>query len=231
VSYTFQFGVVIDNFGALLAGARLTVELTAAAVAIGLVIGIAGAFAKTSRARPVRWIVDLYVEAIRNTPFLVQLLFVFLGLPSLGLRLDANPAALLAMSINVGAYAIEIVRAGIEAVPRGQIEAGTALGLSRLQIFRHVVLLPALATVYPALAGQFIFMLLASSIVSQISAGDLTYAANILQSATYRSFEIYSAVLVIYLALALLFRAAFGLIHHHCFRFLDGAARLAGRAA
>jgi polar amino acid transport system permease protein len=225
MSYTFQFGVVVDNFGALLRGAGLTVVLTAAAVAVGLVIGILGAAAKTSRVAPLRWLAESYVELIRNTPFLVQLLFVFLGLPSLGVRLDPNSAALLAMSINVGAYAVEIVRAGIEAVPPGQIEAGTALGLTRLQIFRHVVLMPALNVVYPALASQFVFMMLSSSIVSQISATDLTYAANVLQSATYRSFEIYVAVMLMYLALALAFRALFGILHGRCFRFAAASGR------
>ena len=225
MSYVFQFGVVTDHIGELLLGAWLTIQLTAASMAAGLAIGILGALAKTARAAPLRWVVEVYVEAIRNTPFLVQLLFVFLGLPTLGIRLDADTAAFLAMSVNVGAYAVEIVRAGIEAVPKGQIEAGIALGLGRFQIFRHIVLVPALHTVYPALTSQFVFMLLSSSLVSQISAHDLTYAANILQSTTYRSFEIYFAVTIMYLMLAWGFRAAFEAIHGIAFRF----ARAGGR--
>jgi polar amino acid transport system permease protein len=227
VSYVFQFGVVTDHIGELLLGAWLTIQLTAVSMVAGLAIGILGALAKTARAAPLRWVVEVYVEAIRNTPFLVQLLFAFLGLPTLGIRLDADTAAFLAMSVNVGAYAVEIVRAGIEAVPKGQIEAGIALGLAPLQIFRHIVLVPALHTVYPALASQFVFMLLSSSLVSQISAHDLTYAANILQSTTYRSFEIYFAVTIMYLLLAWGFRATFEAIHGIAFRF----ARAGGRRA
>src|SRR5271169_5246309 len=137
---------------------------------LGLLVGVAGAQAKASRSRLLRGVTQGYIEAIRNTPFLVQLLLIYLGLPSLGLRLTPDQAALLAMVVNLGAYATEIVRAGIEAVPRSQIEAGRALGLKPWQIFRFVVLMPALRTVFPALASQFILVMLASSVVSVISA-------------------------------------------------------------
>ena len=125
---------------------------------------------------------------------------------ALGLRLRADEAALLAMTINLGAYATEIVRGGIEAIPFGQIEAARALGLRRGHIFRFIVVKPALRIVYPALVSQFILLMLGSSVVSSISAVDLTAVTNTLQSTTFRAFEFYFATTLIYLVMALGFR-------------------------
>jgi polar amino acid transport system permease protein len=184
---------------------------------LGLLVAVAGALGKTMGPRPIRWLVDIYVEVIRNTPFLVQIFLIFFGLPRAGIMMSSNQAALLAMVVNVGAYATEIVRAGIESIGRGQIEAGLALGLSPLQVFRYVVLFPAISTVYPALSSQFILLMLNSSVVSTISAQELTATANDLQSRTFRSFEIYIVVTGIYLALSMLFSGVFGGIHRAVF--------------
>jgi polar amino acid transport system permease protein len=172
----------------------------------------------------VRGLVHGYVEAIRNTPFLVQLLLVYLGRPSLGLRFTPEQAALLAMVVNLGAYATEIVRAGIEAVPRGQIEAGRALGLKSQQIFRFVVLVPALHTVFPALASQFILVMLASSVVSVISAEELTAVTDTIVARNFRSFEFYFVITGIYLALTLAFQGVFALIERALFQRWAGTA-------
>lgn len=209
MSYTFQFGAVFSAWDELLNGVWLTLQLSIAAMILGLGIAILGALGKTAGPRPLRWLIAAYIELIRNTPFLVQIFLIFFGLPALGLRLSANQAALLAMVVNVGAYAIEIMRAGIESIGRGQIDAGRALGLRPLQIFRHVVLMPALRAVYPALTSQFILLMLNSSVVSAISAEELTSAANDIQSRTFRSFEIYIVVTFIYLGLSLGFAALF----------------------
>jgi polar amino acid transport system permease protein len=221
VNYTFQFGAVFEAFGELLEGTWLTIQLSAAAMLIGLVVAILGALGKTAGPRPVRWLIDAYIEVIRNTPFLVQIFLIFFGLPALGLRLSANEAALLAMVVNVGAYATEIIRAGIESISKGQIEAGAALGLKRLQVFRYVVLKPALRAVYPALTSQFILLMLSSSIVSAISAEELTSMANNIQSRTFRSFEIYIVVTIIYLGLSLLFSTVFAAIQRVAFAYPD----------
>jgi len=218
VTYVFQFGAVFASFPALLAGALLTIELSAGAMVIGLMLAVACAFAKTSGRRWLRWLVTCYVEAIRNTPFLVQLFIIYFALPQLGLRLDANEAALFAMVVNLGAYATEIVRAGIEAVPHGQIEAGRALGLTRLQIFRFIVVFPAVRTVFPALASQFILLMLGSSVVAAVSTEELTGIANSLQSRTFRSFETYFVVTAMYLIMALGFRAVFAGLYWAIFR-------------
>jgi polar amino acid transport system permease protein len=217
--YDFNFAPVLAAWDQLLLGAWLTIQLSGAAMALGLVVSVLGALAKTSGIRPLRWAVDVYVEVIRNTPFLVQIFFFYFGLPSLGVRLGPNEAALLALVVNFGAYGTEIIRAGIESIAKGQIEAGTALGLSRMQIFGYVIMKPALRTVYPSLTSQFIYLMLTSSVVSVISANDLAAAGNDLQSQTFASFEVYLAVTAIYLALAAGFSAVFGAIERVAFTY------------
>ncbi len=213
MNYTFQFGPVFEAWPLLLKGTWMTIQLSVLAMLFGLVVAIFCAWGKTAGPRPVRWVINTYIEVIRNTPFLVQLFFFFFALPALGLRWSAHTAALTAMVVNLGAYATEIIRAGIESIPKGQIEAGLALSLKRYEIFRFIILKPALRAIYPALTSQFILLMLSSSVVSVISADDLTSVAANLQSQTFRSFEIYIVVTGIYLLLALafsgLFRAAY----------------------
>jgi polar amino acid transport system permease protein len=216
--YTFSFRDVFAQFDTLLIGAVLTLQLSAITMAAGLVIGIIGALARSWGPPPVRLAAAAYVEAIRNTPLLIQLFIVFFGLPGMGFRLDATPAAMAALSINLGAYATEIIRAGIQAIHKSQVEAGLALGLSRLQVFRYVVLFPALKVIYPALASQFILLMLATSVVSQISVPELFHTASVLQSRTFRDFEVYIVAAGMYLAMALMFRLAFALIHRWVFQ-------------
>ena len=196
-------------------GVAITAELTVTGAILGIGLAIACAWARVEGPRWLRPVIAAYVEVIRNTPFLIQLFFVFFGLPSLGLRLGELPAANLAMIINLGAYGCEIIRAGIVATPRGQWEAGRSLGMSPVQIFRHVVLVPALQKIWPALSSQVVIVMLGSSVVSQIAAEDLTFAANFIQSRTFRAFEAYSVTTRLYLALSVLLR-----------RVLNGVGRL-----
>jgi polar amino acid transport system permease protein len=193
----------------LLDGLVLTLELSLVTMAVGLAIGLAGAAARVYGAPWLKRTVAVYVEAIRNTPLIVQLFLIFFGLPSAGLKFDADTAAMIALSINLGAYTIEIVRAGLEAIPKSQIEAGQSLGLSPVQIFRYVIIFPALKIMFPALASQFVLLMLATSVVSQISAQDLFHMASIIQSRTFRDFEVYILVAAAYLALAMIFRLLF----------------------
>jgi polar amino acid transport system permease protein len=209
MTYSFQFRDVFAAWDFLLDGLILTLELSLVTMVMGLVIGVAGAAARVYGPAWIRRPVAVYVEAIRNTPLIVQLFLIFFGLPSTGIKFDADTAAFIALSINLGAYSIEIVRAGLEAIPRAQIEAGQSLGLSGLQIFRHIVAFPALRLMYPALASQFVLLLLATSVVSQISAQDLFHMASIVQSRTFRDFEVYVVVAAAYLALAMIFRLLF----------------------
>ena len=220
--YTFQFGDVFAAWPLLLRGTWSTIELSILAMLIGLVVAVLCAWGKTAGPAPLRWLINAYIELIRNTPFLVQLFFFFFALPAVGLRWSAHTAALTAMVVNLGAYATEIIRAGIESIPKGQIEAGLALSLKPHKIFRHIILKPALRNVYPALTSQFILLMLSSAVVSAISADDLTSVAANLQSQTFRSFEIYIVVAVIYLALALSFSALFRLIYRRTLNYPAG---------
>lgn len=208
--YAFHFNVVWDHWRELAEGAWLTIRLAALAMTIGLVVATVCAYAKGAGPSPLRWAIAVYIEVIRNTPFLVQIFIIYFSLPTFGISVGANEAALAAMVVNFGAYGTEILRAGIESVPHGQIDAARALGLSRLQIFRHVVLFPALKTVFPALASQFILLMLASSVVSAVSAVELTAVTNSLQSTTFRPFEFYFVATGLYLVMALGFRAVLG---------------------
>ena len=221
MNYQFEFGPVFDAWPTLLHGTWVTVQLSLLATVLGLLVAIFGAWGKTSGPAPVRWAINVYVELIRNTPFLVQLFFFFFALPAIGLRWSPYTAALVAMVVNLGAYATEIIRAGIESIPKGQIEAGLALNLKRWEIFRYVILKPALKTIYPALTSQFILLMLSSAVVSVISADDLTSVAANIQSETFRSFEVYIVVALIYLLLSLLFSGVFKLVHRLCLSYPD----------
>jgi polar amino acid transport system permease protein len=147
--------------------------------------------------------VNAYIEVIRNTPFLVQLFFFFFALPAIGLRWSPQTAALVAMVVNLGAYATEIIRAGIESIPARADRGGARAQPQAAPGVPHIILKPALKAIYPALTSQFILLMLSSAVVSVISADDLTSVAANLQSQTFRSFEIYIVVAGIYLALAL----------------------------
>jgi len=221
VNYQFEFGAVFAAWPLLLKGTLMTMELSLSATVLGLIVAIACAWGKTSGPLPVRFVVNAYIELIRNTPFLVQLFFFFFALPAIGLRWSPHTAALIAMVVNLGAYATEIIRAGIESIPKGQIEAGLALNLKAHQIFRLVVLKPALRAIFPALSSQFILLMLTSSVVSVISADDLTSVAANLQSRTFRSFEIYIVVTAIYLSLALIFSFIFRTIERRSLSYPD----------
>jgi len=203
----------------LLVGALQTIQLSCVAMVLGLIVSIICAVGKTSGSKPGRFVIDAYIEVIRNTPFLVQIFFIFFGLPSAGLRLSPNSAALLALVVNFGAYGTEIIRAGIESIHKGQVEAGTALGLSKLQVFRYVIMKPALRTVNPSLTSQFIYLMLTSSVVSVISANELAAAGNDLQSATFASFEVYIVITVMYLVMSIGFSAIFSLIEKVTFKY------------
>ena len=209
MSYKFDFAFLADKWPAFLAGAWLTIQLTVLAIVFGFVVGTVCAVARVYGGPLLRRLVGAYVEVIRNTPLLIQIFIVYFGLSSLGLKLSAEFSAVVALTVNMGAYTTEIMRAGIGSVQRTQLEAADCLGLTRFQTILHVVLLPAMERVYPALASQGVLLMLASSITSQISAEELTATANVVQSDTYRSFEVYMVVAAVYLGLSVLYRVGF----------------------
>ena len=222
MDYTFQFEALLPYWTTIAEGLANTVGLTLLTTALGCALGVAGAAGRSSKNPWITRGVGLYVELIRNTPFIVQLFFIFFGLPSIGVKLSAWEAGLIAMVINLGAYSTEIIRAGLEATPKGQYEAARTLGLTKSQTFFRVVLPPALQRIYPALTSQCIIVMLGSAVLSQISVHDLTYAANFIQSRNFLSFEIYFVITGIYLVLAVLMRQCFKAIHHFAFPNLRG---------
>ena len=213
MEYTPQFSVVWNNAGFFFQGVLLTLQIVITAIAFGLMLGVLGAVGRTSNNRLFRVVAGAYVEVFRNTPFLIQLFFFFFGLPSIGLTMSSGQAAILALAINFGAYSTEIIRAGVEGISKGQIEAGMSLGFKKLQIFRLV------GAVYPALVSQGVIAVLFSSVVSQISAEELTFVGNYLQSRTFRSFEIYLTISLIYVAIVLFIKAIAYLIQRKFFAF------------
>ena len=223
MGYQLDFSAALENWDALLAGLWLSIRLAATATAAGTVAAVLLALCKLSGGRALRAAVGAYVEIVRNTPLLVQVFFVYFALPSIGLRLRPDGAAVVALAANAAAYEAEIIRAGIQSVSRGQIEAGRALGLHRLQVVRFVVLRPALKAVYPALTSQFNVVLLSTSVVSAIAAAELTHEAETIISLTFRSFEIYALVGLIYLVTTWAFGLFFAAAHRRLFSYPDVA--------
>ena len=211
MSYEFDFSFLSEYWPELLRGLWLTVRLSVITIVLGFVVGTVLAVGRTSSQAWVRRVCGVYVEVIRNTPLLVQMFLVYFGLSSIGLRLSADFCAILAIVINISAYTCEIMRAGIESIRKGQIEAAECLGMTRLQALLMIILPPATERVYPALTSQFILIMLTTSVVSQISAEEMTSIAARIDSTTFRSFEIYLIVAALYIALAVAVRGAFWL--------------------
>jgi len=208
MSYTFDFGPVFAAWPMLWTGVLGTLKLSSLSMVMGVALGVVFMMMRTSNKAVPKVIAIGYIELIRNTPILVQVFFVFFGLPALGLRMSAEQGAILAMTLNCAAYAAEIVRGGVQSIRSGQIEAGRALGMHTLDIYRFIIFRPAIRAVYPALCSQFILMMLNSSLMSSVSAEELTYFAQTLDTQTFRSFEIYFVLGVVYLMLSQFFSVA-----------------------
>lgn len=203
---------VLSEWPLLLQGVGWTLALTAAAVIVGTVLATGCAWVRArgfGDALAPAWLKALvagYVELIRNTPFIIQLFFIFFGLPAAGFKLSAEAASFIAMVINLGAYATEIIRAGLEATPKSQIEAAISLALNRTQTFFQVVLPPALKKVWPGMVSQIIIVMLGSSVCGQVSTQELSYAADLIQSRNFRSFEAFIIIGVMYLLISMALR-------------------------
>ena len=194
---------VVENLPLLLEGYRTTVIVSLLAMLLSLALGILVAGMRTSGVAPLRWLAVGYVEFFRNTPLLIQLYFYYFGLTRVGVRLSAFEAGVAALGIYTGAYVAEVVRAGILSVDRGQTEAARALGLSNLQTLRFVVLPQAVRTVVPPLGNLGIALIKNSALVGSIALADLLHVADLIQSRTFRTFEVFTAVILFYLSLTL----------------------------
>ena len=216
---TLDFGVVWARWPELLMGLGGTLFLALSGMILALIIGVLGVAIRRSGSRIGSALVIAFVELIRNTPFLVQIFFIFFALPLAGVRLNPTVTAIIALGLNGGAYAIEIIRGGVESIPKGQTEAGLALGLRPAQVFRRIILTPALRAVFPSLVSQFILLTLTTSIATSISAYELTSVAQRIDGDTFRSFEVYFTITVLYLLLSWLVMSLFALISRAAFTY------------
>ncbi|SET58896.1 amino acid ABC transporter permease [Oceanicella actignis] len=196
-----------SNLLFMLGGLKLTLALSLTALAISVALGLVVALPGLSRSPWWRAVNRVYVEVVRSVPVLVLLLYVYYGLPAIlgsGADLGVFWAGVLALALSDSAFEAEIFRAGIQSVPRGQIEAARSIGLSSWQTMRLVILPQALRRILPALGNQFVYMLKMSSLVSVIGAQELTRRANELNTTEYRALEIYTILVLEYLALILI---------------------------
>jgi len=199
----FDLGVMWDIwwkwYPTILAGLWMTILLTIASMALALVVGLAIAMAKLNRRRwYLYWPAQAFVEFERDTPLLLQLFFLFFVLPLAGIRIDPIPTGILGLGLNCGAYLSEVIRAGIEAVPRGQVEASRAIGMSYRQTMRIVVLPQALRVVIPPIGNYFVALFKDTALVSTISIQELLFTTRIIGSYNFRYFEVFSIALLLY---------------------------------
>ena len=201
---SFDFSLIWNSLPLLLAGAGVTIEITAIAVGLGFSFGLITSVCRLSGVKVLQVIAVCYVNIIRGTPMLVQIFLIYFALPMvIGERINPFVAAVAACSINSGAYVSEIFRAGIQSVDKGQMEAGRSLGLSWMQTMRYVILPQAFKHVIPPLGNEFISMTKETSLVSVIGFEELTRRGQLIIAKTYGSFEIWLTVAAIYLVMTL----------------------------
>ena len=219
MNYTFQYGVVWRDFGALMEGAWLTFQLGVLAFWGGALIGLALAAVKTFGGRVAEKLVDAYVVFITNTPALIQVYFLYFGLAEVRIRWSSEVCLLIGLTLNAGAYLTMIMRAGFLSVRRTEMEAGEVLGMSRLQQIRYVITPHIAKTIYPALANFFIVILvMGTSIGAVIGVDELTGQAINLSTVNYRWLEYFSAVAVIYVVLTFVASIGLALLGRWAFR-------------
>jgi polar amino acid transport system permease protein len=193
----------LDLLPSLLSGLLVTLEVTAGGAAVALVMAFAGGLGRLSRIGPVRVLAGAYVEIFRGTSALVQLFWVFFVLPFVGISVEPMPAGILVLGLNIGAYGSEVVRGAMQAVPVEQREAAVALNLSPARALWGIVIPQALPVMVPPAGNLLIELLKSTALVSLITLGDLTFAAQSLRADTLRTPEIFSLVLLLYFAVAL----------------------------
>ena len=199
----FDFGIVFDNFDAILQGVLITILLALLAEVIGLVLGLVLALLKIARSRVLSWPAQVYIDVFRGTPLLVQITIIYFTTASVGLRFESLFfAGLVALSLNSAAYVAEIFRAGIQSIDKGQMEAGRASGLSYSQTMRYIIVPQAVRRTIPPLTNEFVTLVKDTSLVSVIGLAELLRAARVLQAETFNGTPLIAAALI-YLAICL----------------------------
>lgn len=201
MGYQVDLSIIVNFFPLFLKGAWLTIEISFISILVGLVFGILGAVARTSPLKILQFLGAAYVEIFRNTPLLIQIFIIYFGLPDLGFKLSPYASGLTALILYVGAYNVEVIRAGLEAVPRGQKEAALSLGLNGVQTFFYIILPQTVRISLPALGNNWVALIKNSSLVSVIGMEELTFITYDLNAITFRSFELFGTATVLYLVL------------------------------
>jgi polar amino acid transport system permease protein len=202
IAALFDFRGSVEYLPDLLRGAVVSVELTFCVMLISLVFGLIIALMRVSRSRVLRSVSKIYVEAIRGTPCLLQLFYIYFVFPAFGIRLDPFAAGVVGLSINYSAYLSEVYRAGIVAVPRGQLEASQALGMSRRKMMRLIILPQAIRVVVPPLGNYFISLFKDTSLVSIVTVKELMFTGQIIAATNFQYFTIFTIIGIIYLSLS-----------------------------
>ena len=194
------WGILVDSFGKiLLPGLTVTIPLTAISFTLALIIAVAVALVQFAHVPVLQRLARFYIWVIRGTPVLVQLFVVFYGLPGVGILIEPFPAAVLVFSINEGAYCAETIRAALESVPKGQMEAGQCVGMSYLQIIRRIILPQALRTAFPTLASTLIAMVKDTSLAANITVTEMFMTTQRIVARTYEPLALYIEVGLVYL--------------------------------
>ena len=206
MKYSFLFNVVWKNWSYLLGGVTLTLRVMAASYALAFAIGLVVGALRLSKRRSLNLPAWSYVEVCRNTPALVQLIWIFYCLPIFtGIDIDPITASVIALAINAGAYMAEDFRAGIQAVEKGQIEAARSLGMSYLQAMQKIVVPQAIRTLIPPLLNHGVALMKWSALVSVLGVADLTYRAQLLSTQTFRPIEIFTSIGLAYFVMSMTF--------------------------
>jgi polar amino acid transport system permease protein len=194
----FSLQDVFNFLPSLLQGAALTIAVSLLAFVLALIFGLAFGIARISRVAPVRGMAACYIQFIRGTPLLLQLFFIYYVLPYVGIVLTPFISGVIGLTMNYAAYMAEVFRSGIQAIPKGQWEAGSSVGMSRQLLMRRIILPQAIRIIVPALGNFFVSIFKDSALVSVITLRDLMFSGQLLASATYKHFEIFTMVAVIY---------------------------------
>ena len=194
----FNPQVAVENIGPLLGGLLITVELTFVVITLSLVCALGVALAGMSRLTPLRWVVKAYIEVIRGTPLLLQLIYVYYVLPEIGIRLDAFSAGVLALTLNYSAYISEVYRSGIQAIAKGQHDAAAALGMTGALAMRRIILPQAIRIVVPALGNYFIGLFKDTALCSAVSIQELVFTAQVQAALNFQYFTLYTVVAAMY---------------------------------
>lgn len=198
----FNVDVAVENFGPLLAGLVMTIALTFVVIILSLVGALLVALAGMSRIAPLRWVIKAYIEVVRGTPLLLQLIYIYYVLPEIGIRLASFTAGSIALTLNYSAYISEVYRGGIQAIPAGQHDAAAALGMTRGLAMRRIILPQAIRVIIPTLGNYFIGLFKDTALCSVVSIQEVVFTAQIIAAQNFQYFTLYTVVGLMYFAVS-----------------------------